>query len=384
MSFTHTPSASTIQEKQKQRQGEKTLFRQLKARLADPDARTDDGMVADLRASINPQPGAVILGSVIPVSRIGKLKTVVDEFLRMCEEKRAEDPESDVYDIIDKFRHKLNESLPDSTLCTVTGADFDKDFLKCQKANEAVFQRTIMINAIDRWRLSDIFDYECEMLWSAKNEHALPSSGGGGEKMAKSKPDLAVYFSSKCVRKEMYEDVFLQFLYDDLHACVFPDQVIGHCFPFLFIEAKAGEGNLTDARSKNMYHASQALYNIYICMKRAKCEDALFKKVRVFSITLNAKDLAARIHRAEFQAGRMFFTFDDIYPAPLRHLPGYNGVQLMALMKTIFNFAKTKLLPELQKTYQTLVEQYAKEKGIEIPNAEVETNPQSDESHSDV
>lgn len=205
------------------------------------------------------------------------------------------------YRLFETFRHQLNNALPPCGLFTITAEDFEKDKTHAADCQEALLQRTILLSTIDRWRLDPNFIYDCEASWQVAKEHVLPRVGrtSNSDVLTNPKPDLAVYFSfaSICHHRFVTPDIYpiMDLAY---HQCIHPDGKRNRCFPFLFLEAKKGDDSLTIASLDCLHEASQALQNIYVCMRKAGTTSDL-QKVRVFSISLNANDFDVRVHYAE-------------------------------------------------------------------------------------
>ncbi|RYC63272.1 hypothetical protein CHU98_g2926 [Xylaria longipes] len=74
-----------------------------------------------------------------------------------------------------------------------TNQKFENDLEHCKApANEAVFQRTVMMSIIDRSHLKSAFDFNCEGQWSLQGSNPLPSDGD--DAITGPKPDLAIFF----------------------------------------------------------------------------------------------------------------------------------------------------------------------------------------------
>lgn len=69
---------------------------------------------------------------------------------------------------------------------------WERDMSKCKLSNEAIFQRTIMVDIIGRDGLGDKLDYTCEAPWKADR---MPSCNESVQP-AQPKPDLAVAFKT--------------------------------------------------------------------------------------------------------------------------------------------------------------------------------------------
>ncbi|KAI0455591.1 hypothetical protein F5B21DRAFT_503150 [Xylaria acuta] len=229
----------------------------------------------------------------IPFDKTQSLQKSVKHFLEKA--KKAKHGENS-YDAIEELREEINKWTATMRLAAVTNQEFKNDLEHCKApANEAVFQRTIMMSIIDRFHLKSAFDFNCEGHWSLQGSHPLPSTGGPSDLITGPKPDLAIFFRfDSLVGMELRN----QIIPAELESCLNPDNHEERCFPFIFIEAKKGFSDIEPAVLANMHSASQALFNIYTWMVKAGHQAAFFKDVRLFSFAINAQQIIARVHRA--------------------------------------------------------------------------------------
>ena len=83
-----------------------------------------------------------------------------------------------------------------SATCSIEDEErWDRDFAKCQISDEAIFQRTIMMELIGRHQLADTLDYTCESSWTCASTMPQRKSDFG-HLMPKPRPDLAVAFKT--------------------------------------------------------------------------------------------------------------------------------------------------------------------------------------------
>jgi hypothetical protein len=124
------------------------------------------------------------------------------------------------------------------------------------------------------------------------------------------------------------------------------------------MEAERAEHDLNPAFKANAYSASQALYNMYVWMFFAGDVDTFLRHVRVFTVALNARELAIRSHRAEFDSQeRLCFKYDDIVPQ-FQYTPdqacrliqsilvAYGAEELHQILKRTFEKVVDALLPQ--------------------------------------
>jgi len=131
------------------------------------------------------------------------------------------------------------------------------------------------------------------------------------------------------------------------------------------MEVKGKRGSLDNqkAQFQNLNTASQALYNIYYCMKRTEDLKTFFKKVRVFSAVATIEGLSIRVHwpvklhheqcfNKEYPIG---FQFDE-----LGRLRGdYSRAQTNSIVYNILHtYGVLKLHPILKKTIAQLLKLY--------------------------
>ena len=189
-------------------------------------------------------------------------------------------------------------------------------------SNEAIFQRTVMLNLLGRHRLiyrkqSDetrMLDYNAEDTWGClpMPSKALwkikPNSDIDQKLLTKPKPDLAVCFRREAViDNDLWEGV--PPATEDLMC--FENQTSGksRIFHFLTVEAKNSAKSLEDPRAlyQSLNNASQALHNIYEFFNDAgaKHKQIFFDKVRFFSVVANTSGVIIRIHKATEMKGNV-------------------------------------------------------------------------------
>ena len=205
-----------------------------------------------------------------------------------------------------------------------------------------------MPNIFHAYWLDEKLDFNAEGQWNLPNEACLPSSLSN--KISLPKPDLAMSFKLKSivVDSKWYSDP----IPSDLAPCLSPDGD-PRCFPFLFMEVKKAHADLADAERANLYSASQALYNIFLWMARAKKKDEFFEKVRVFSFVFNVEKLSVRVHRAEKteEDNGLGYCFDELF-----NLPQYTRDQVCLLLNSLLKkYAVEELHPILKETFEIVI-----------------------------
>ncbi|MCJ1430688.1 hypothetical protein MMC27_000038 [Xylographa pallens] len=188
------------------------------------------------------------------------------------------------------------------------------DRSKCNGAsNEALFQRTIMMNLISRHSIIHYkddnnqfcLDFSVEELWTCPPMPTRAYSMGTNF-LTQPKPDLAV-----CFRREALipDRMWYTIPRATGRLAMFENpSEIGETrvFPFFTIEAKKAESSSDDTVGKRqgLNNASQALHNMFEFFRDADevasthYEDIFFEKVRFFSVGASTEGLTIRVHRA--------------------------------------------------------------------------------------
>jgi hypothetical protein len=185
------------------------------------------------------------------------------------------------------------------------------DQTKCDElSNEAVFQRTVMMNLITRHRLiyngcanyPHVLDFSVEEPWSC---YPMPTRAywkQEGGYLTQPKPDLAVCFRrGTLIPEQLWKDMPMSI---KCLACYENTTDAGktRVFHFFAIEAKKATISIEDnvGKHQRLNNASQALHNMYEFFKDAgpSHEDKFFAKVRFFSVVASARGVKIRIHRA--------------------------------------------------------------------------------------
>ena len=208
------------------------------------------------------------------------------------------------------------------------------DQAKCDMgSNEALFQRTLMMDLIMRHRFmynedtahQRCLDFSVEEPWTCPS---MPTQAFtfGKRFLTQPKPDLAVCFS----RQALIPDTLWYRLpsatrrlacYENLNENTGSTRV----FHFLTIEAKKAQNSIdnTVGRRQSLNNASQGLHNMFEFFRDAgpEHEDKFFSKVRFFSVVASTEGLAILIHRAtrESEFELPFITVDGDYPLRFEH-----------------------------------------------------------------
>ena len=346
-SGTGTPSATGTDQTVKPKGGQTVTWDKLRQRRVNQE-KTKDDRSEQFRSILTFEP------TRIRFKDIGDLEEILRAFLELCEKAR---PDQDSYAAIEDLIDKFASWKPRHGLFSISNREFRQDTDLCLKSNEAVLQRTVMASLIDRWHLSYIFTFNCEGQWKTP-DYPLPTSGPIGQ-ISAPKPDLAVFFELESLTEDISAPIP-----ESISTCLRPDGGQWRCFPFLFMEVKRARHDLDLAEMSNAHNASQALYNMYIWMELAGEVEDFLQKVRVFTIVLNARELALRCYRAELGSNnQMRFRYDDIELQSF-----YNRDQACKLIRKIMvEYAEKELYAILKATFQKVVDAFAngKLKGLE-------------------
>lgn len=257
-----------------------------------------------------------LLKAVLADSTLAELVLMASEGLPLeLEINRNVNPkpsaERDLY--ADEIR-RLPSKLPDESKESVEeknlqAAVWKHDLLKCNEANEALFQRTLMMAMIDRHRFffdkktatPNRYDFSVEKLWKT---WPMPTRAfGQREKVpARPKPDLCVSFR----REQLLERSLMAHIPIVTWRLIhFEGMNAGgehRIFPFLTIEAKKSFTAPDDrtALYQSLNNASQALHILYEFFHEAGSDEIFFEKVRFFSAAAMSTGIKIRIHRAVF------------------------------------------------------------------------------------
>ena len=263
-----------------------------------------------------------VLG-IEPALEMARLTSTDKTFpTRLSKERNVhleEHPNTDTYKaVIDEITLNLPENRE---VAEVYSRLWMADIENCRGENEAIFQRTIMMSFLDRYRLifGDIqrsesgsgeqlgkklaFSVEAEWACDPMPTRALtPNTTVSTPFLAAPKPDLCISF-----RREV--DLIPESLWD-----LMPPETSKlvcyegegppfdkRAFGFFVVEGKKSRLSPDDrvALYQALNDASQALHNMFEFFRQAEQEDIFFKNVRFFSATTTEKGLKVRIHRAE-------------------------------------------------------------------------------------
>ena len=176
---------------------------------------------------------------------------------------------------------------------------WNKDMVKCIGENEAVFQRTVMMELFQRHRLQDELDYASESVWNCV-QPPTKTAQIANLITGMPKPDVMIAFRrNKVTTSDQSKYQAIQ----SLKSYISPEasEKTLRAFPFFFIEAKRDSGQNAD---KAVLHqclnaASQALHNIWMLMKEARRDQNIMDEIRVFTVAAHSKGVLFRMHRVK-------------------------------------------------------------------------------------
>lgn len=184
------------------------------------------------------------------------------------------------------------------------------DQAKCNKgSNEALFQRTLMMNLIARHSFiyekdaTDrlYLDFSVEEIWDCP---PMPTRAydKGKQFLTQPKPDLAVCFRRQALIPNHLWNTMPEAT--KRLACYEGTDEIPRTRIFHFFTIEAKKANIgtddTVGKRQSLNNASQALHNMFEFFKDAGRvhEENFFAKVRFFSVVASTEGLTIRIHRA--------------------------------------------------------------------------------------
>ena len=239
-----------------------------------------------------------------------------------------------------------------------------RDMSKCKLSNEAMFQRTIMMEIIERDELNEKLDFMCEAQWYADR---MPRRNDL-TKLAQPKPDLAVAFKTISLLPVNCTLPSLMRL-GKTRSHIFAEGLnrgeVDRAFHFFSMEVKGKRGHIgnTEAEFQNLNTAAQALHNVYVVMKEAELEQLFFDEVRFFSIVATAACFELRVHRPmrldpddyiDAKYG-VRFSFDEILTV------GSDYTKAMAstvVYNILFYYGVVKLYPILRTALEAVLKKH--------------------------
>ena len=279
----------------------------------------------------------------------------------------------------DYFQKVITKSGQSSDLDDLEIKRWDIDMAKCRCSNEHVFQRTIMMEFIQRHSIENDLDYTCETEWRCPR---LPwrMSPDVRAPLPKPRPDLAVAFKTGSIVEDEN-----QVCLGDLMKYVCPEgegnDRMDRAFHFFAIEAKRISIPNSDPDRTALHQilnvASLALYTMYLVLAEAGLQDEFFQEVRFFSAVASSRGVKIRIHRAVKARvvnrvklpHPLAFRYDDLYACET----SYAKRDISYFVKNIlYYYGIKKLLPVLRKAMNVIVEK--REKALLSPSRSPSTS----------
>lgn len=219
----------------------------------------------------------------------------------------------------------LQSQLPDDCEAHLQNSHYqDKvwnfDKVNCEGEDEFIFQRTLMMTMIDRFRFfpakkgpakerpeneekeKDWFTFSTEQNWYCPlmPTRGLTPGNQAPKVLSLPKPDLCVCFRTTAVLTKACSRGLSPAMRRMINVEGQGKLQQERAFPFMTLEAKNGRTMDSDdtALYQSLNAASQALHNMYEFFREAKMESSFFKVVRYFTITATASGCTFRMHRA--------------------------------------------------------------------------------------
>ena len=320
----------------------------LQARNAFPSKKSKDNQTEQFLSAFRiSEPSTAIFDDT---DELWRLTSSLDGYKRNLSGNSSSREE--IEQLVERMTDELHKWRTMLGLATITENEFDSDLTRCQDSisNEAELQRTLLPEIINRHQLKEMFIFRFEGQWKSRGTSALPSTDPLDDGISAPKPDLAIFFNHEALGSSSAP------IPHDIEESLRPEGHANLCFPFLFIETKKQSDTLILALEKNLHTANQALFNIFRWIKKAGELDDFFKNVRTFSIAMNAREIIARVHRAEPSTGSLplNYAYDD-----LRTISPYSKKQVCKLIRSILEYGAQKLCEILKDTFQTVSELYA-------------------------
>lgn len=244
-------------------------------------------------------------------------------------------------------------------------------------SNEALFQRTLMMDVIGRHYLiyraigakDTCLDFSVEEPWTCP---PMPTRAYGRPQerfLTQPKPDLSVCFLREAI---IPEDLWLRMPRSMSRlACYENDTGKGdsRVFHFLTIEGKKLATSTKDevALRQSLNNASQGLHNLFEFCRDAGHEQEFYDSVRFFSVVATTEGILIRIHRAvkEPNPGRWIMPNIPEYPLRFEYRTFLKIPQLddrdrilKAFEKILIGYGINRLCPLLQQVAKSMNEKF--------------------------
>ena len=310
---------------------------------------------------------STMLGEFRPVSmnrsELTQARSLMSEFLSNANiSEKEEGLDDDTLPKFIKLLQDLDKVRAGCRLPPILPNHFEFDVGYASDANEAFFQRTIMMATFDRWNLlGSTFACSSEVEWNLADRQQIPSTDEAG--MNNTKPDLVISFNAENFYNERggFQIPPAMTCFVDMERTGFK-----RCFPFIIIEAKHSFRSLQPGLQSNLFRASQLLYNMFQWFSYAdrtsevegsvEHRNKFFDHVRVFTITLNAKQLYLRTHRATKMEQLALEGYEFEETLQVSEPNGYRIDQMGHIVGAIMQkYGRDQLLPALKGAHDVLV-----------------------------
>ncbi|KAL9622428.1 MAG: hypothetical protein Q9160_003273 [Pyrenula sp. 1 TL-2023] len=244
-------------------------------------------------------------------------------------------------------------------------------------SNEALFQRTLMMDIIGRHYLiyrairtkDTCLDFSVEEPWTCP---PMPTRAYGRPQekfLTQPKPDLSVCFLREAI---IPEDLWLRMPRSMSRlACYENDTGKGdsRVFHFLTIEGKKLATSTKDevAMRQSLNNASQGLHNLFEFCRDAGYEQEFYDSVRFFSVVATTEGILIRIHRAvkELNPDKWIMPKVPEYPLrfeyrtfmEIRQLDDRDKI-LKTFRKILIGYGVDRLYPLLQQVAKSMSEKF--------------------------
>jgi hypothetical protein len=236
---------------------------------------------------------------------------------------------------------------------------------------------------LSRHTLDKRTKFVCEAPWHSRR---FPCKDCSAELCAITQPtpDLAVVFQSdSLLMNDEFSTAWTRL--QSLQGHIFPKGTQQYqddrAFHFFSMEVKEKRGTLDNkmGQDQNLNTASQALYNIYRCMKKANELDLFFDKVRVFSAVATAEGFWLRVHRAvkvrERQCNNqdypIGFTFDEV----LQMRDEYSKKRVSSILRNVLCRYGVKTLHPIMKRIVKILLDRASVRGAQLSRENLSSVP---------
>ena len=227
----------------------------------------------------------------------------------------------------------------------------------------------MVMDILNRHRLDEKVGFTCEATWVSDR---FPCRDCSPEqcRISQPTPDLAVAFQADSLLPDNEFSIAWTRL-KSLESAIFPEGTKEYqedwAFHFFSMEAKGKRGTPDNkvALAQNLNTASQALFNIYRCMKEAGDLETFFKEVRVFSAVATAEGFWLRVHRPvqvnDLQHNKKEYPIGFMFDEVINLREQYTKSRVSGIVYNVLcRYGIEVLHPILKKTFKSLLERTSK------------------------